>query len=153
MRVAINAGEVTLADNDVFGEPVNITARINGIAEAGEVFFTEAVYLAMNKMEVPSSEVGLLQLKGIAEKIRVYKVVREKRIGETSGDAAGSSYAEPVAAGTDAAHRNTRTAVEGGAQALAAGGRQPTRRRRVVALPTRPGHRSDLRAATTRNEP
>jgi class 3 adenylate cyclase len=91
VRIAINAGEVTLADNDVFGEPVNITARINGIAEAGEVFFTEAVYLAMNKMEVPSSEVGLLQLKGIAEKIRVYKVVPEKRVGATSGEAAESS--------------------------------------------------------------
>lgn len=71
---------MTLADNDVFGEPVNITARINSIAEAGEVCFTEAVYLAMNKMEGPSSEVGLLQLKGIAEKIPVYKVVREKRV-------------------------------------------------------------------------
>ena len=77
VRVAINCGEVTLTDNDVFGEPVNITARIEGIAEAGEVFFTEAVYLAMNKIEVPSSEVGLLQLKGIPEKVRVYKVRRE----------------------------------------------------------------------------
>ena len=50
---------------------------LNGIAEAGEVFFTEAVYLTMNKTEVPSSEIGLLQLKGIAEKIRVFKVVAE----------------------------------------------------------------------------
>jgi class 3 adenylate cyclase len=80
VRVAINSGEVTLADNDVFGEPVNITARIEGVADAGEVFFTEAVYLAMNKNEVPSSEVGLLQLKGIPEKIRVYKVRRENPV-------------------------------------------------------------------------
>jgi class 3 adenylate cyclase/uncharacterized RDD family membrane protein YckC len=77
IRIAINSGEVTLADNDVFGEPVNITSRINDIAESGEVFFTEAVYLTMNKTEVPSSEIGLLQLKGIAEKIRVFKVVAE----------------------------------------------------------------------------
>lgn len=86
VRVAINAGEVTLADNDVFGDPVNITARIESVAEAGEVFFTEAVYLAMNKTEVPSSEIGLLQLKGIPEKIRVYKVKREVPAG-TSGPA------------------------------------------------------------------
>jgi class 3 adenylate cyclase/uncharacterized RDD family membrane protein YckC len=77
IRVAINQGEVNLSDNDVFGEPVNITARIEAVAEAGEVFFTDAVYLAMNKKEVPSSEVGLLQLKGIPEKVRVYKVKRE----------------------------------------------------------------------------
>src|ERR1700731_1547894 len=77
IRIAINAGEINLVDGDVFGEPVNITARIEGIAEAGQVYFTEAVYLAMNKAEVPSSEIGLMQLKGIPEKIRVYKVRRE----------------------------------------------------------------------------
>src|SRR6185312_10127511 len=65
IRIAINAGEVNLAEGDVFGEPVNITARIEGIAEAGQVYFTEAVYLAMNKAEVPSSEIGLMQLKAI----------------------------------------------------------------------------------------
>lgn len=81
IRVAINAGEVNLADDDVFGEAVNIASRIEGVAEAGEVYFTEAVYLAMNKTEVPSSEVGLLQLKGIPEKIRVYKVRRETPLG------------------------------------------------------------------------
>jgi adenylate cyclase len=84
VRIAINTGEVNLADNDIFGEPVNITARIEAVAEAGEVFFTEAVYLAMNKKEVPSSEVGLLQLKGIPEKVRVYKVKREEPISNLS---------------------------------------------------------------------
>lgn len=84
IRIAINSGEINLVEGDVFGEPVNITARIEGIAEAGQVYFTEAVYLAMNKAEVPSSEVGLMQLKGIAEKIRVYKVRREDPVGEAS---------------------------------------------------------------------
>jgi class 3 adenylate cyclase len=88
IRIAINAGEVNVADNDVFGEAVNITARIEGIAEANQVYFTEAVYLAMNKNEVPSSEVGLMQLKGIPEKIRVYKVRREEPLGAASAAAA-----------------------------------------------------------------
>ena len=81
IRIAINAGEVNLIENDVFGEAVNITARIESIAEAGQVYFTEAVYLAMNKAEVPSSEIGLVQLKGIPDKIRVYKVRREDPVG------------------------------------------------------------------------
>lgn len=87
VRIAINSGEVSLTENDIFGEPVNITARIESVAEAGEVFFTEAVYLAMNKNEVPSAEVGLLQLKGIPEKIRVYKVRREHPVGALAGPA------------------------------------------------------------------
>ncbi|HYO58371.1 adenylate/guanylate cyclase domain-containing protein [Archangium sp.] len=74
VRVAINVGEVRLESNDVFGEPVNIASRVESIAEAGEVFFTEAVYLAMNKAEVPSQEVGSFELKGIPGKIRVFRV-------------------------------------------------------------------------------
>jgi len=76
VRVAINVGEVRLEANDVFGEPVNIAARVEGIAEAGEVYFTEAVYLSMNKAEVPSREVGAFELKGIPGKIRVFQVPR-----------------------------------------------------------------------------
>ena len=134
LRLAINAGEVTLADNDVFGEPVNITARINGIAEAGEVFFTEAVYLAMNKNEVPSSEVGLLQLKGIAEKIRVYKVVREKRVGATSDTAAATAGDETADARVAAVTRPTEVGSDRPAGSAAGSGRTPPRRRRVAAL-------------------
>ncbi len=74
VRVAINVGEVRIESNDVFGEPVNIAARVEGLADAGEVFFTEAVYLAMNKAEVPSQEVGSFDLKGIPGKIRVFRV-------------------------------------------------------------------------------
>ncbi len=74
VRVAINSGEVRVENHDVFGEPVNIAARVEGLADAGEVFLTESVYLAMNKAEVPSEEVGLFELKGIPGKIRVFKV-------------------------------------------------------------------------------
>lgn len=81
VRIAINSGEVNLVDGDIFGEPVNITSRIESVAEAGEVFFTEAVYLAMNKTEVPSSEVDTYLLKGIPERIKVYKVRRETPVG------------------------------------------------------------------------
>ncbi|MCR4294428.1 MAG: RDD family protein [Elusimicrobia bacterium] len=90
IRIAINSGEVNLMENDVFGEAVNITARIESIAEAGQVYFTEAVYLAMNKAEVPSSEIGLMQLKGIPEKIRVYKVRREEPVGTATAAAVRS---------------------------------------------------------------
>jgi adenylate cyclase len=74
VRVAINVGEVRLESNDVFGEPVNIAARVEALTEAGEVYFTEAVYLAMNKAEVPSQEVGAFELKGIPGRIRVFRV-------------------------------------------------------------------------------
>lgn len=80
IRIAINAGEVHLKDDDVFGEAVNITSRIEAISEPGEVYFTEAVYLTMNKNEIPSSEVGFRFLKGIPDQVKVYKVLSENSI-------------------------------------------------------------------------
>jgi class 3 adenylate cyclase len=74
VRVAINMGEVRLEAGDVFGEPVNIAARVEGLADAGEVLFTEAVYLSMNKAEVPAEERGAHALKGIPEMVKVYRV-------------------------------------------------------------------------------
>jgi len=77
VRVAINVGDVELVDGDIMGEPVNIAARLEGIAEAGEVYFTEAVYQTMNRREAPSAEVGEKTFKGIPHPIRVFKVIDE----------------------------------------------------------------------------
>lgn len=96
VRIAIHSGEVNITDSDIFGEPVNITARIEGIAEAGEVFFTEAVYFAMNKAEVPSSEVGRFKLKGIDGEFKVYKVRRETPLSGTNGPALAAVNAAKV---------------------------------------------------------
>jgi class 3 adenylate cyclase len=81
VRVAINSGEVTEKGNDVFGEAVNIAARLEGIADAGDIYFTESVYLAMNKAEIPTAEVGYRHFKGIPEEVKVYKVLREAKKG------------------------------------------------------------------------
>ena len=78
VRIAINSGEVNIKDNDVFGEPVNIASRIEAIAEPNEIYFTESVYLSMNKNEIPTAEVGHRKLKGVPEEIKVYKVVSEQ---------------------------------------------------------------------------
>lgn len=74
VRVAVNVGEVRLDSDDIFGEPVNIASRLEGITESGAVYFTEAVYLVMDKVEVPSVEVGKFEFKGIPDKLRIYKV-------------------------------------------------------------------------------
>jgi class 3 adenylate cyclase len=78
IRIAVNSGEVNVRENDVFGEAVNIASRIESIAEPNEVYFTEAVYLSMNRNEIPTAEVGYRRLKGIPEEIKVYKVLLER---------------------------------------------------------------------------
>ena len=79
VRVAVNSGEVTIKGQDVFGEAVNIAARLEGVAEAGDIYFTESVYLAMNKSEIPTAQVGYRRFKGIPEEVKVYKVLQETK--------------------------------------------------------------------------
>jgi class 3 adenylate cyclase len=81
LRFAINAGEVRLDRGDVFGEAVNVAARVEGLAAGGEIYFTETVYLMMNKSEVPFEEVGLRKLKGIQQEVRVYRVPKLAEVG------------------------------------------------------------------------
>lgn len=80
IRVAINTGEVELVGSDVFGEAVNLASRVEGITDAGEVYFTEATYLVMNKQEVPTSHVGEYRFKGIPEAIKIYRVLQDENL-------------------------------------------------------------------------
>jgi len=80
VRVAINVGEVRVEGNDVFGEPVNIAARVEGQAEADEVTLTEAVYLSMNRAELATEELGKFEFKGIPEPVKLFKVARSTTV-------------------------------------------------------------------------
>ena len=76
VRIAVNTGEVIREKGDVYGEAVNIAARVQAHAEPNEIYFTEATYLSMNKPEVPFEELGYRILKGLPHKIKLYKVLR-----------------------------------------------------------------------------
>lgn len=76
IRVAANLGEVRVTPKDIFGEPVNVAARIEGIAPADEIYLSEAVFMAMNKAEVPAQEVGFKELAGLPQAIRIYSIPR-----------------------------------------------------------------------------
>src|SRR2546427_1966603 len=75
-RVGIHLGEVRLERGDVFGEPVNIAARIEALAGPGEVLLGESVWLSMNRAEVQAEDAGERALKGVPEKVRVFKLLK-----------------------------------------------------------------------------
>jgi class 3 adenylate cyclase len=95
IRVALNVGEVRVERGDIFGEAVNVAARVEGLTPAGEVWFTEGVYLAMNKAEIPSESLGARPLKGLPEPVRLYRVPAHKLARVVSG---GESLASEVGA-------------------------------------------------------
>lgn len=75
VRVALNAGEVNLRENDVFGEAVNITARVEGVCAAEQVTLTEAVYLLLDRERVETEYLEEVELKGIPFPVKLYRVV------------------------------------------------------------------------------
>ncbi len=78
IRVAISLGEIRLERGDIFGEPVNVAARVEHETPPGEVWLTDAVQLSMNRAEVPVVEVGTRELKGISQPVRIFRVQRSE---------------------------------------------------------------------------
>ena len=75
IRAAINVGEVSIDRNDIFGESVNLTSRLEGVTPEGEVYFTQSVFLAMNKTEVKCEPVGAKQFKGLDDSVEIYRAL------------------------------------------------------------------------------
>ncbi|HEY6001222.1 MAG TPA: adenylate/guanylate cyclase domain-containing protein, partial [Anaeromyxobacter sp.] len=87
VRVVLSLGEVRLegggaAPSDVYGEAVNLAARVEAEAEAGQVWFTEAVRLVADRAQVPAEELGARRLKGIDEEVRLYRVAWATQRGD-----------------------------------------------------------------------
>jgi len=87
-RIAINLGDVVEEGKRIYGDGVNIAARIEGFAEGGGICISSTVYgQVKNKLNLGYEYVGAHSVKNIAEPVRVYRVLMEpeaagKVIGE-----------------------------------------------------------------------
>ncbi len=81
LRCVISSGDVTLESGDIFGDAVNVTARMASLPcfPGGSVGISEATYLIMDRGEIVSEKIGPQTLKGIAEPVTVYQVPVEKQ--------------------------------------------------------------------------
>jgi class 3 adenylate cyclase len=81
LRVGIHIGDVVEEDDgDLMGEGVNIATRLEGIAEPGTVLLSEDAYRQVKtRLDLIVQDLGEVQLKNIAERVRVYSLrVAEK---------------------------------------------------------------------------
>lgn len=81
LRVVINSGDVTLEKNDIYGDAVNITARIEGLPcfPGGSIGISESTYLLMNRNEIVAEKIGPQTLKGIPDPVTVYRIPLDKQ--------------------------------------------------------------------------
>ncbi len=77
-RVGVNIGDIIVEPHDIFGDGVNIAARLEGIAEFGGICISASVYDQLRgKVGVEFADLGEQNLKNIAVPVRAYAVVRD----------------------------------------------------------------------------
>jgi class 3 adenylate cyclase len=75
IRIGINRGEVIVTAKDVFGEGVNIAARMESITEIGGISISADIYEAVKgKIEAGFQDIGIPKMKNIANPPQVYRV-------------------------------------------------------------------------------
>jgi adenylate cyclase len=90
-RIGIHVGDIIIDDNDIFGDGVNIAARLEGIAEPGGVCISDdAQRQVRGKVEIVFDDIGPQSLKNIAEPMRAWRV-------RLDGDAPSTAPAKPSA--------------------------------------------------------
>ena len=78
LRVGINLGDVVVEGGDLYGEGVNIAARLQALAEPGEIWISGNVFDQVEKkLAVPCEDLGFKTVKNIAKPIRAYRIRTE----------------------------------------------------------------------------
>ncbi len=88
-RVGINIGDVIAEPHDIFGNGVNIAARLESIAEPGGICISSSAYdQVLGKVTVEFADLGEQHLKNIARPIRAYALVRDRSSPATPAERA-----------------------------------------------------------------
>ena len=81
LRIGINLGDVMVERGDLYGDGVNIAARLETAADPGGIFISGAAYdQVRNKFETAFEELGEHSLKNIGAPVRVYRVAGLARL-------------------------------------------------------------------------
>jgi adenylate cyclase len=87
-RIGVNLGDIVEEDDRIYGDGVNIAARLEGLAEGGGICISGTAYDQLkNKLELGYEYLGEHSVKNIAAPVRVYKVLMEpEAVGKIIGE-------------------------------------------------------------------
>jgi TolB-like protein len=74
LRIGVNLGDIIVEGSDIYGDGVNVAARLEGLAETGGICISGKVYNEVgNKLPATFEDLGEQQVKNIREPVRVYR--------------------------------------------------------------------------------
>ena len=98
-RVGINLGDIVIDGDDIFGDGVNVAARLEALAKPGEVLISGTAFDQLKKkLDYGYRFGGERKVKNIAEPVRIYGVLPDAEAGTVSGSRRGSPKARRWAA-------------------------------------------------------
>jgi adenylate cyclase len=75
IRIGIHVGDIIVEEGDIFGDGVNIAARLEGIAEPGGICISDDTFRQVRgKIDVAFEDAGDQQLKNIEQSVKVYRI-------------------------------------------------------------------------------
>jgi formylglycine-generating enzyme required for sulfatase activity/class 3 adenylate cyclase len=75
-RIGINLGDVLFEDDGVYGDGINVAARLEGIAEPGQIYISGGIYEQVkHKVVCGYKSLGDRQVKNITDPVKVYRVL------------------------------------------------------------------------------
>jgi len=95
LRIGINVGDIIIEDGDVFGEGVNIAARLEGICDPGGICVSGRAWEDLRKLKHAFTDMGELKLKNIAQPVRVLAYQPPARVRPAPAPAAAKPEPEP----------------------------------------------------------
>jgi adenylate cyclase len=98
-RIGVNVGDVMVKEGDIFGDGVNIAARLEGLAEPGGICISRGIHdHVMKKLAYEFEDLGEKSVKNIAQPIRVFRLILDGRKPELPPS---ESAAPPLDVGVD----------------------------------------------------
>jgi TolB-like protein/class 3 adenylate cyclase/tetratricopeptide (TPR) repeat protein len=84
VRIGVHVGDVIVEGGDLYGDGVNIAARLQAMAEPGETYVSQTVIdHVKNKVELKFENLGEQTVRNIAEPVRVYRIARTGLVAKT----------------------------------------------------------------------
>ncbi len=88
-RIGVNVGDVMIEDGDLFGDGVNVAARLEGVAPVGGICISGSVFEQVkNKLSMGFEDIGPQQVKNIAEPVPAFCLVPAAVKVASGGEAA-----------------------------------------------------------------
>jgi len=90
LRIGVNIGDIIVEGSDIYGDGVNVAARLEGLAEPGGICISGPAFDAIDgKLDLAFDDIGAQRVKNIAKPVRTYRLATTRRRAASAAPSQG----------------------------------------------------------------